>query len=66
MKAQRRDPAEILRDGDALERAMEAARRRVVLRHHQLGLPLAIWRDGEVAIVSAHEVVLPGEEAGRD
>ena len=63
MKRAKRDPARVLADGDALDRAMVAARRRVILRHRQLGIPLAIWRDGQVVEVSADSVELPDDEA---
>lgn len=56
-----KDPERILRDRDALERAIVTAQRRVVLRHRQMGIPLVIWRDGKVAEVSADSVELPGE-----
>lgn len=56
-----KDPEQILRDGEALKRALIAARRRAVLRHRQLGIPVAIWRDGKVVEVPADSVELPGE-----
>lgn len=59
MKGTRRDPARALADGAALDRAIVAARRRVILRHRQLGIPLAIWLDGRVVEVSADSVELP-------
>lgn len=54
--------ARALRDGDALDRAMVAARRRVILEHRLLGVPLVIWRDGQVVEVPADSVELPGED----
>jgi len=54
-----RDPATILRDGEAIDRAILAAHRRVVLRHRQMGVPLAIWRDGRVVEVAAESIELP-------
>ena len=57
-----KDPERILRDGEALERAIVAAQRRVVLRHRQLGIPIAIWRDGKVVELPAESVELPGED----
>ena len=56
-----KDPEQILRDGEALERAIVRAQRRVVLHHRQLGIPLVIWRDGRVVEVSADSVELPGD-----
>ena len=57
-----KDPERILRDGEALERAIVVAQRRVVLRHRQLGIPIAIWRDGKVVELPAESVELPGED----
>lgn len=41
-----RDVAAIVRDGTAIDRAIERAQRRVMQRHRQLGIPLAIWQEG--------------------
>lgn len=38
------------------EMALKEAVREVVERHKQTGRPLAIWRDGKVALVSAKRV----------
>ncbi|MBA3564865.1 MAG: hypothetical protein H0W33_12850 [Gammaproteobacteria bacterium] len=54
-----RDIAKIIRDGTAIDRAIVAAHRRVILRHRQLGVPLVIWRDGQVAEVPPESVELP-------
>jgi hypothetical protein len=59
----RRDPAEVLRDGEAIDRAIVRAQRDVVLRHRKLGLPLVIWRDGKVVEVSADSIDLPSDDA---
>jgi hypothetical protein len=58
----RRDPAEVLRDGEAIDRAIVRAHRDVVLRHRKLGLPLVIWRDGKVIEVSADSIDLPPDD----
>ncbi len=58
-----KDPARILRDGVALERAIVAAQRRVVIRHRQLGIPIAVWREGQVVEIPAENIELPGEGA---
>jgi hypothetical protein len=49
----------ILRDGNAIDRAIVATHRRVILRHRQLSIPLAIWRDGKVIEVAPESVELP-------
>jgi hypothetical protein len=57
-----RDPAAVLRDGEAIDQAILAARRRVVLRHRQTRVPLVIWRDGKVVDeVAAESIELPPE-----
>lgn len=55
------DTERALRDGDALDRAIVAARRRVIRQHRLLGVPLAIWRDGKVVEVAPESVELPAE-----
>lgn len=59
-----RDIGEIIRDGTAIDRAMVKAHRRVILRHRQLGLPLVIWRDGQVVEVPPESVELPADPGG--
>lgn len=57
-----RDPAEVLRDGEAIDRAIVRAQREVVLRHRKLGLPLVIWRNGKVVEAPADTVDLPPDD----
>jgi hypothetical protein len=60
VKRQRKpDPQAVLRDGAALDRAMDAAARRIVERHRQLGAPLVIWRRGKVVLIPPGKVKLP-------
>lgn len=61
-----RDIESILRDGTAIDRAMVAASRRAILKHRQLGIPLVIWRDGQVAEVDPETVELPVYEGDTD
>jgi len=56
-----REIASIIREGTAIDRAIVAARRRVIRRHRQLGVPLVIWRDGQVVEVSPESVELPAD-----
>lgn len=57
------DPETMVRDGAAIDRAIIAARRRVIRRHRQLGIPLVIWRDGRVIEVAPESVDLPESDA---
>lgn len=59
-----RDIASIIRDGAAIDQAIVAARRRVIQRHRQLGVPLAIWRGGQVVEVAPESVELPADADG--
>jgi hypothetical protein len=59
-----RDIASIIRDGRAIDRAIVAAHRRVILQHRQLGVPLVIWRDGQVVEVPPESVELPADDCG--
>jgi hypothetical protein len=51
-----------MRDDKAVNQAFVAAYRRTVLRHRHLGLPLIVWKDGQVVEVSANDVELPAVE----
>lgn len=53
------DVERILRDGNAIDRAIIATHRRVILRQWQLSVPLAIWRDGKVIEVAPESVEFP-------
>ena len=59
-----RDIERIIRDGTAIDRAIVAARRQVIQRHRQLGVPLAIWRSGQVVEVPPESVELPADAGG--
>ena len=59
-----KDPEQMLRDGEALKRALIAAQREAVLRHRRLGIPVAVWRDGKVFEVPAESIKLP-DDPGR-
>lgn len=51
-KRPRKDIGAIIREGTVIDRAYEAARRRVVREHLRLGIPLAVWQDGRVVEIS--------------
>ena len=59
MKSAQNTVANMVRDGDAIDRAIVATHRRVILRHRQLNVPLVIWRDGKVVEVSPDSIELP-------
>ncbi|HEY4646874.1 MAG TPA: hypothetical protein VIH25_11410 [Steroidobacteraceae bacterium] len=62
MKHTAKEIADRIRDGDAIDRAIIATHRRVILRHRQLRMPLVIWRDGKVVEVSPDSIALPGDD----
>jgi hypothetical protein len=57
-----RDIESIIRDGSAIDRAIVAAHRRVIRLHRQLGVPLVIWRDGQVVEVPPESIELPADD----
>jgi hypothetical protein len=57
-----RDISEILSDPTVLEQSAREAAQDAIQRHKQMGLPMAIWRDGHVAWVAPEE--LEEEERG--
>ena len=65
-RSREHDTERAVRDGDALDRAMVAARRRVIRQHRLLRVPLAIWRDGQVVEVAPESVELPAEVPGTE
>ena len=60
-----RDVAAIIRDGTAIDAAIERAQRRVMIGHRQLGIPIAIWREGRVVEVPPESIPVPEEDIGR-
>ena len=50
--------SELFDEGTAIAQAMNAAAREAVLQHKQNGLPLAVWRDGNVTWISPDEIDL--------
>ena len=56
-----KDISKIFLERTLVDEAMNAAVREAVLRHKQLGLPLATWRDGKVVWIPAESVDLGPE-----
>lgn len=61
-----RDIERSIRDGTVIDRAIVAARGRVIRRHRLLGVPLVIWRGGRVVEVSPESVELPANVGGAE
>ncbi|MGA2033354.1 MAG: antitoxin family protein [Thermoguttaceae bacterium] len=58
----KRDISEILSDPNVVVEALREAVQDEVKRHKQMGLPMAIWRDGKVVWVPAEELEEAKEE----
>jgi hypothetical protein len=58
-----KDIASIIEEGSAIDRAIVAARRRVIRHHRQVGVPHVIWRDGKVVEVPPDSVDLPVKDS---
>lgn len=64
--ASRREPRpdliEVLKDGREIDAALERAGRDAIRRHKRGGVPLVIWKDGQVVHVPPEELPdLPDE-----
>jgi hypothetical protein len=55
-------PVERVEDVHRILEAMKAAVREAVLRHKQLGNPVAVWREGRVVWLQPHEIALVPDE----
>ena len=47
---------QIFADGRKIDAALRAAVKSAIQLHKQAGVPMAIWRDGKVALVPAEEL----------
>ncbi len=57
-----RDISEILSDPNIVVQALNEAIQDAVQRHKQMGLPMAIWRDGAVVWVAPEELERPKKD----
>ncbi len=57
-----RDISEILSDPTVLVQAVREAVQDAIQRHKQMGLPMAIWKDGHVTWVAPEELERMPEE----
>jgi len=44
--------------GSAIDAAIEQAGRDARLRHKQLGVPIVVWRDGQIVEIPPEEIVV--------
>ena len=49
---------------EAIERILQAAVQQTLSIHKRLGNPIAVWKDGKVAIIPPEEIVISPEYAG--
>ena len=52
------DVDQICREGTAIDRAVEQAARDARLLHKKMGVPLVVWRDGQVVEIPPEEIVV--------
>jgi hypothetical protein len=55
-------PVERVEDVHRILKAMTVAVREAVLRHKQLGNPVAVWREGRVVWLEPHEIATAPDE----
>jgi hypothetical protein len=61
-----RDISELLSDPEVIAQAADEAIQDVILRHKQMGLPMAVWKDGGVAWVAPEELERAREARKRE
>ncbi len=57
-----KDIGKIFRDGTLIEKAVKEAALEAKRTHQRLGLPAAVWRDGQVVWVPADELESESDE----
>jgi len=57
------DVGEILADTEQVTAAVRRAGRDARLKHKQLGVPLVVWRDGQVVEIPPEEIIVDPPEA---
>jgi hypothetical protein len=53
--------SQLFADGTEIDRALERGVREALWRHRQLGVPIVVWRDGQIVWVPPEEIVVPPE-----
>jgi hypothetical protein len=48
----------VCRDRRQIDAAIDRAERNARLKHKQLGVPLVVWRDGQVVLIPPEEIVV--------
>ena len=56
-----KDIAKIFRDGDLIDKALNAGIRNALLQHKRAGNPVPEWRDGKVVWIPPEEIMIPPE-----
>jgi hypothetical protein len=51
-----KDIAAIFREGTQIKRALQAATREAIKQHKQAGLPMVVWQDGQIVLMSPEEL----------
>ena len=57
-----RSLGERLQDLDFIERALRRGVRQALLRHKQLGLPIAVWEDNQVVWIAPADIPIEPDE----
>ena len=64
-----KDIDEIFRDGTLIDKALQEAAQEAKRTHQRLGLPAAVWRDGQVVWIPADDLDADSgdpDRSGRD
>ncbi len=63
MKDQTTRIDKLFAEGAAIDQALRQGVRQAMLRHRQLGLPIAEWRNGKVVWIPPQEIPLPKDNS---
>lgn len=58
------DVDRICLEGSEIDEAVERAGREARLRHKQMGVPIVVWRDGQMVEIPPEEIVVDLPQAG--
>jgi hypothetical protein len=50
------DIAQLVTEGSAIDDALKRARRAALMRHKQLGVPVAVWRNGRTEWIPPEQI----------
>lgn len=59
MAEEESDILKIFDEPDRITRALALAARDALIRHKALGVPIAVWEDGQVVVIQPQDIEIP-------